>query len=91
LKLESDRDQWHDLANVYEGLNVQYEEVIELQAGIINSQDTIIEATKKQAGIWEHAYNDVVDQVEKTEKQKKLWRGVAVGSVVLNLLLIFAR
>jgi len=91
LKLEADRDQWHDLANVYEGLNVQYEEVIELQTGVIASQDTIIEATKKQAGIWEHAYNDVSSKVEKTEKQKKLWRGVAIGSVVLNLLLIFAR
>lgn len=83
-----ERDKWHDLANVYEGLNVQYEDVILNQSEIISTQDTIIMKEREISGTWEHKYRDEIGESQEQEKQKRFWRGVAVGSVILNIFLL---
>ena len=83
-----ERDQWQDLAGVYEDLNIQYEGTIDVLTDKIELKDSVISLTEKQRDNILSHYEYEYRKNQRSERRAKTWRGVAIVSGVINVLLL---
>ncbi len=83
-----ERDKWQDLAGVYEDLNIQYEGTIDVLNEKIELKDSVISLTEKQRDLILEHYEIEHRKHQRSEQRVKIWRGAAIVSGVINVLLL---